>query len=666
MTIEGLGPSTIPASGRITVTGTVTNRSQAVWSELKVYPLSSRSPITTQEELVEQLDSPALGTRRTAVEGLVPDLDPGESATYTLRIPRRALDEMSGDPGVYWLGVQVLGTENGARADGADGRAQTLVTLMPKDDPPATSLALLMPYRARVSYDREGRVIPESVWKRALSDQGRFGRLLKLSRTARSFPLTWVVDPALLDVARAIGADNPGLALGPSGTAATETTPSPGEEPPEETPEPSPEALAVQAWLAEFVQQAAVHDVLALPYGDVDVAAAFLSSYDKVVEQATRLGQATLETARITSTPVVDPPDGTLPWDAINGLDPRIPVLLSDSAVSTDSPRVDVPNGPRLTITASTADDGLPGSEAALSAFSVRQRILAEAAVHALGPDADEPLVVQLPGRWDPGLGWRQSRFFRGLEVPWLVGTSAGALVRTGITTETIEPDSDALTYPDEGSELPARNFAETLDLIRAGSTLDALLPRTDTVAGQVARMGYVSSSGQVRPEAGRAALRTSSLVNSIEGLLREVTVSGPSFVTMSGEDGRFPVTITNGLDQPVTVGVRARVTSTDQLRVPELAPVTIPPGQRRTAPMHANSSSIGLWPVELEPVTLDGDPLGTSTEFKVRSSHVGQYIWGILGGGLLVLLVLIGFRVRRRVRARQATPGPLLKQDVL
>jgi len=67
---------------------------------------------------------------------------------------------------------------------------------------------------------------------------------------------------------------------------------------------------------------------------------------------------------------------------------------------------------------------------------------------------------------------------------------------------------------------------------------------------------------------------------------------------------------------------------------------------------------------VQLQPVNAEGTPVGEPTELKVRSSHVGQYIWAVLGAGTLVLVILIVVRVRRKVKARQSTHGPVLKQE--
>jgi hypothetical protein len=58
-----------------------------------------------------------------------------------------------------------------------------------------------------------------------------------------------------------------------------------------------------------------------------------------------------------------------------------------------------------------------------------------------------------------------------------------------------------------------------------------------------------------------------------------------------------------------------------------------------------------------------EGVPVGSGTQFSVRTSHVSTVIWVIMaaGGGLLFLAILV--RLFRRVRRRRATHGPLLRR---
>jgi hypothetical protein len=131
----------------------------------------------------------------------------------------------------------------------------------------------------------------------------------------------------------------------------------------------------------------------------------------------------------------------------------------------------------------------------------------------------------------------------------------------------------------------------------------------------------------------------------------------------MSGESGPVQITVVNDLDQPVTVGIRARTTSRD-LRISQVDPVTLGAGRRTAIRLNARSQDIGVHPVTLVATTANGTPLGSRTQFTVRTSHVSTVIWVIMGvgGGLLFLAIVI--RLIRRIRRRKATHGPLLPRD--
>ncbi|HET7734943.1 MAG TPA: DUF6049 family protein [Nocardioidaceae bacterium] len=667
VSIDTVTPSAIPSQGsgrrsRVRLAGVVTNTTESTWTDLKVYLLSSETPMRSAAELeaADELDPTAYLGDRLAEPGQfisIPDLGPGESTRYSISRPRNELD-ITGQPGVYWLGVQVLGADENGRVDGADGRARTLVPLMRAKNPPSATLALTLPFRARIAYDDAGRVLTAEEWHTAFGMNGRFGRLLSLSRSAGGFPLSWVLDPALLDLLRDLAADNPGLDIGPTdgeSTTPSETAP-PDEEGDEEPTEPSPEATAIAAYLDAFLGEAANRDLLALPYGDVDVAGAFAWADSSVVEAALEYSETRLEAAELDSTPVVAPPDGTLPWSALDGLPIEVPVLLDDTAVNATTSRVDVAGGPRITRADTSA---VPGAG---SALDMRQRILAEVAVRALSRSSSSPVVVSLPDRWDPGVGWQRAQFFAGFDVPWLDAVDTATVLRS-TTLESIEPRSDLLRETEATATLPASSFVAARNLRETGHVLDVLLPRNDRIEGVVAGLSYLGISGQFRDVPGRALDRTVDLDRALQGLMDKVTLSGPTFVTMSSENGEFQVTILNDLDEPVLVGVEARV-ETGEITIPPSEPITIPAGQRRSVRLKASTSRIGVWPVSLEPVNSEGDRISTGEALNVRSSHVGQFVWGSLGVGTLVLLVLIFFRVRRKVRQRQATPGPLLPQD--
>ncbi|HET9761548.1 MAG TPA: hypothetical protein VFP51_17465, partial [Nocardioidaceae bacterium] len=53
VSVETLTPAVVPAKGRVTVTGRVTNRSNETWTDLKAYMFTSSTPITDQTGLAE-------------------------------------------------------------------------------------------------------------------------------------------------------------------------------------------------------------------------------------------------------------------------------------------------------------------------------------------------------------------------------------------------------------------------------------------------------------------------------------------------------------------------------------------------------------------------------------------------------------------------------------
>jgi hypothetical protein len=125
----------------------------------------------------------------------------------------------------------------------------------------------------------------------------------------------------------------------------------------------------------------------------------------------------------------------------------------------------------------------------------------------------------------------------------------------------------------------------------------------------------------------------------------------------MSGETGPISVTVVNNLTEPVTVRLQA-ITSRDDLKINAPDPITLGPGQRTPVRMRAESTAIGVHEVTLVATTEDGRRLGSEVQFSVRTSNVGLVIWLVMGTGGALLLVMIGFRIVRRVRGRRQQEG--------
>lgn len=681
VTIDALTPSTAARRGRVTVSGQITNNSESTWSGLDVYLFTGDDPMTTSAELAEATatEVSAVVGERITTPGLfvrVRDLAPGDSTSYRLSVPMRVLP--FDGPGVYWLGVHVLGQTDEGRVEGADGRARTFMTWMPQAQSRAT-LSLVVPLRASVRRTPEGRLANLGGYVKSLDDEGRLNRLLELADTADDVPLTWVVDPAVVEAVASVAAGDPGFDLAPTDDRATEPGESPGQSPggeesvgpvdpdadedaTDDLGELSTEAQAAETWLTRFTELSATQTVLAAPYGDVDVATLLRGDFEETLDKAAQLAARTMIDLGIESTPVLAPYNGLLPPAALDRLDADSTLLLSESAVDTDAATLRLPQGTQTVVTSDVARLGGPAPTPPFDALALRQRILAEAAVRALTAGPGAPLVVSTPELWNPGASWRAASFFDGLEVPWLQTVDLPT-VRALSDTEDYE---GRLRYSPRARrrEVPVPNVLATQELDAVGSVLAGLLTRNDTIDRQVSRAAMLGSSVHARPRPRAALLRTRWISESVHGRLEQVYVEGSPLVTMSSETGHFSVTVVNDLDEPVTVGIRAD-TGNDDLQISSRDRVALGPRQRASLRMSVRASGTGVHAVRIVPTTLDGRPLGRSTKITVRSSQVGLVIWLVMGTGAALFVVAIGARIWRRLRDRKRTHGPRLKETV-
>jgi hypothetical protein len=293
----------------------------------------------------------------------------------------------------------------------------------------------------------------------------------------------------------------------------------------------------------------------------------------------------------------------------------------------------------------------------------MRQRLLSEAALHAMSATRDQPLVVSMPNDWDPGAHVEEASFFDGLHQSWLHLADLPSTISTAPSDGGTGPTTLAYPAAERRAELPVANLRATAALTRAGMLFQRLLTHDHTVGDTVARVAMLASSATGRADPGATQALAASTLAHVRGEIGEVTVEGPPFVMMSGESGPISVTLVNGLPQTVTVGLRLSTPGSD-LRISHVDPVRLGPGRRTSKLLDVHSDDIGVHAVTLAVTDDHGTPLGSSTHFNVRTSHVSTVIWVVMGVGGALLLIAIVVRLFHRIRRRKATPGPLLPRE--
>ena len=658
VTIDSLTPSVIPRKGPVRVTGSVTNRDDQTWTNIKVYAFASGSPMTTSAELAEAAatgPSAYVGDRilTAGTYDSIDELAPGQTVHYSLTVPR---SELPAEPGVYWFGTHALGYNSDGGDSLADGRARTFLPYVPPTNK-TVDTALVIPIRRLVSHAADGSIGSLDLWTETLSPGGPLRSLVDLGAAAGPRPVSWLVDPAIVDAARRLQAGNPGRSLAPTvradqgedgGSASPSPSGSPGAGGGNDGAEPTPaeeDAARVAAtWLDRLHEALDGGEILSLPYGDVDVAAS--ADHDRrVYRRARKRSTGGLQPWGLPTTPAVSSPTGYLDAAGLRLVEPSATVLLTDRMFGSRAPAVAQTAGHTLGVTSSGAVSGGPGPDERLAPLAMRQRIVSEAALRLLTPGR-KPLIAVFPSTWSPD---SVSGFWEGLDLDWLQLTT----VRTAMQRQGTEVPLDRLDYPETqaGLELDASSFTAAHDLVRAGDTLQNLLTQNDQVASEVRDEAAtdLSYASRLRPDSARISADQSR--TWIEGRLRQVTVDAPKAVILSSGSGRFAATVSNGLDQPVSVKIHAVSDPPLKIAVPTET-IDLGPESRTTVLLNASSSAVGIRTVTLLLTDVDDVPLGSSDAVPIRSNRVSNVIWLIVGTGVALLFGAIVVRLFRRVRA--------------
>lgn len=216
------------------------------------------------------------------------------------------------------------------------------------------------------------------------------------------------------------------------------------------------------------------------------------------------------------------------------------------------------------------------------------------------------------------------------------------------------EVPAEELVYPEQQAvrELDPPLFATAAALASSGDTLQRLLLLNDRVGDVITDQAYAVTSyaSRIHPRiARRAAQRSRSWIDE---RLEAVDIVAPTAVTLSSASGRFSATVSNGLNQPIRVGINAVADQDLVIRGPEL--IDVPAEQQTTVLLNATTTRLGQHNVQLVLVDSDGIPLGATDTVPIRSAQVSALIWLFMGGGAALLFGAITVRLVRRLRARR------------
>jgi hypothetical protein len=665
LSIEALTPARLVPGSPVQVSGTVLNRSRDVWGDAQVGMMVTTTPLTSREQIAAAtrvdpyrgyLGEPVLTTGTFDDIG---DIAPGQSRSFAITVPYAELG-LTGEDGVYWVGIELRATDD----EGLRGSVARTLTFMPLLSPESqqskVDLALLWPLLAPVPRNRE-EFLDQSLAAQ-FADGGRLRRLAELGASSREQPLTWVLGPAVLDAARHM-AD--GFTVAGRELAAD-----------------SDQAVAARQWL-QLVRRAVSGSVaLTVPYGNPDVASLTHARIRPGMRRAKLAAERVLNNLGIARQSLLWPAGGMVDrrilTSSLEQLDSEA-VLLSRGtfAVPPDRAALELlptepgedadgdgtggqpagpPGRPALVVDRERSRQGLraqPGQ----STLQWRQLLLSSTALLAAADAPVPPRVVAMPSSgWWPDEEWEEARLFASLAVPWIDRVSA-----TSLLADRHPAYRGGFRYPRRARrrELGAGILDTLREVQRTSRTVNQLLTDPEGNRLETDKAFGLSSSTAWRADRDTGRRVADDFLQSNRDMIRSIDLETPSFVTLSSDSGRFPVSITNNLDQPVTVDLQISP-GDPRVTVGEVRPVTLQRDQRVTVSVLTSSRRVGITTMTARMVTEQGRVFGPVTRFRVRTTQLGVVVWVVMGIGGTVLFLAAARRIVSRVRRHRRSAGRL------
>jgi hypothetical protein len=691
--IEEISPTAVGEDSTVRVSGRVTNTTDAPIDEVTVRLRYSGTPFGSRSEL----DAYADGGRDLPAYGPTSTLDdpvaPGASADYTVEVDAEDLGLSSF--GVYPLAVEAL-----APSGEPFGAQYTFLPYEGDDRPDPVDIAWVWPLMDRPQRADDGTYLGDGL-SESVGPDGRLGRLLVAGAQddettleqphptpeaadedtpaaeedtaaprasgddADAVPLTWAVDPALLD-------DISGLTGDPYEVV---TDPGAVDDPADAPTETVDASLNAQVWLAQARTALRTEPLIATPYANPDIAALLRADLAGDAEAAVPLGRDLVESV------LERPADTDVAWPAGGMMDNATrdflagqgasTFLLDDSAMPADewlghtahgAAPLSLPDGEDGT--ALLADSGLTAvlgqdSTGPGAAALAQQRFAAETAmISAEDPGTDRTVVAVPPADWNPGAEFASGVLAASSDLPWL----------DPVELADVEPGSagerQGLTYPDAArdAELGADHLDRVADVRGDVRLFNSILEDEADDPFRPAILRLESAAWREDELAGTAAGLVAHQVAEDTG---RVHIIPGEPVTLASKTGTIGVLVANDLeDHAVEVNLSMLSANPERLSVDgHQDTIEIGPGRKTTVYVPLSARINGRTLLHLSLHNAEGEPVSEEQVLSVNATGLGSQALLISGIGAAVLVVALAPRAlrkwaRRRAAAAGAAPG--------
>ncbi|NUS13421.1 MAG: hypothetical protein HOY69_18805 [Streptomyces sp.] len=670
VSVDALTPRIPAKGGTITVSGRLTNNGKTEITGAHV-GLRTRSdgPLKTRSAIKNAAARSGYSYAQDGdeVEGhttAVPDLPPGGQGTFSVTVPVSALH--MADAGVYQLGVALEGSTPSQPDAHVLGIKRTFLPWYGDNDATSTKhtkISYLWPLTDRSHIaprgDTDSQRSPIFMDDELATELAAGGRLRTMVDLARNLPVTWVIDPDLLATVEFM---TKGYRVAGPGGDVTKTTPGTG-------------TTAAKEWLNALRTSVAGDTVIALPFGDTDIASLAHQGHSvpgTMTHLATgiSLGLSTVETI------LGDVPVDDVAWPVDGAIDPSVVsvaraggakqiIARSDTFHESDSldytPTAARPIGGGMTAvvsdaTLSTAFSG--DMQDPQSADLAVQGFIAQTLMITLEAPERQRTVVVAPQRM-PSVAQAQAMaeaIHETSSAQWAtpVYFDEAASAHPDARANRTVPSSKSYPAKLRKQELPTDAFKQIQQTQGGLNNFVVILTRKDRVTVPFGNAVLRSMSTSWRGDPSGAEGYRDAIGFYLQDLISSVHIIEKTTLTLSGRSGTIPVTVKNELSQPVNLVLKLTSGANIRLGIKDSKqPITIEGGHTRTLKFQTKASANGTVWITAHLYTVDNRLYGNTVTFDVHINKVTDLVMLIIGAGLL-LLVLAGVRIYRQ-RKKQA-----------
>ncbi len=212
------------------------------------------------------------------------------------------------------------------------------------------------------------------------------------------------------------------------------------------------------------------------------------------------------------------------------------------------------------------------------------------------------------------------------------------------ILVEPIPADDGPATFTPAQDSPRWQELSTRLEALFADSAFRRDLTGNDDLA-QLERVAAVAMSASFTTQEAALEWLSSSPVTVADP--EKITISAAGQFVMASRSNAFPVTITNGLDVPITLRMVFDSASPQRIRVPATEFVTIEGGENRVVTLTPEASSNSVVSIEGWMETRGGQRFGTPVTIEITATQLGRVGWIIIIASGAVVLGGTVWRIR-------------------